>query len=178
MGLFVRFLIYIKFGINRRYARLRGATIGKNVLINFKLAKKANHNLIIDDDVICETSYLDLRSPIHIHNNCIINNDVVFIRASHYVDDNTKFTTRYYPILEIESYSWLCTGCHILPNVTKISRGTIVSAFSTLVRNTEEMDVIGKDGNPIRKHNAVFSDLVVPSLQGGDFLYYKEARHS
>lgn len=175
-GLVIRLLLNLKYSLYRNCARKKGASIGKNVIIPLKLALKANSNLIIGDDVICETSNLDLRGKICIESYNIINKDVSILRVSHFIDDDNKFTTRYYPELTIESYSWLCTGCNILPNVTTISKGSVISAFCILSHNTNEMDVIGKDGNFHRKHNSLFKDLVVPSLKGGDYYYYKEAR--
>lgn len=176
LGLTVRFIKNIKYSFIRNFARLNGATIGKGVIIPFKLARKANHNLTIEDEVICETHDLDLRSEIIIKAKCVINRDVVILRVSHYIDNDTKFTTRYYPPLIIESYSWLCTGCHILPNVTRIAEGTVVSAYTTLSRNTQELDVIGSNGKQLRKHTSKFSDLVIPKLMGGDLLFYRIAR--
>ena len=136
-GLLIRFLIYLKFAFNRYLANKRGAKIGENTILPLKLAIKANKNLTIGANTICETSCLDLRGPIVIGDNCIINQQVQIIRVSHKIDDNREFTTRYYPPLIIEPFSWLCTGCHILPSVNRISMGSVISAFSTLVKNTE-----------------------------------------
>lgn len=176
LGLVVRWFIYTKFMIIRKYATYKGAEIGDSSLITWGLAKRANKNLKIGSNVICETSDLDLRGKITIQDNCIINKQVQIIRVSHFIDNNREFATRYYPPLTIESYTWLCTGCHILPNVTKIASGTVVSAFTTLTHNSSEMDVIGSDGKVLRKHDTVFNNLITCSLCGGDYKYYKLAR--
>lgn len=175
-GLVVRFLKFLKFASFRQIARFHGATVGKDVILPLSLARKANSNLIIGDDSSIEECELDLRSKIIIGKKCIINKNVQILRVSHFIDNNTQFSTRYYPPLIIEEYSWLCTGCHIMPSVTHISKGTVVSAFSTLIKNTSEMEVIGANGNAMRKHNSVYSDLVVCSLRGGDFRYYLASR--
>lgn len=176
IGLLIRFWYFCKFGIIRRIARMRGATIGADSIIPYKLAKNANRNLIVGDDVICETSSIDLRGKVNIGSKCIINKNVQILRVSHFIDNNRKFATRYYPELTIEPYTWLCTGCRILPNVTSVARGSVVSAYSILAKNTQEMDVIGSSGDVLRKHNTVFDDLVVVSLKGGDFRSYLHAR--
>jgi len=109
----------------------------------------------------------------------IINKGVSIIRVGHYIDDCPTFATRYYPDLKIESYSWLCTGCRILPSVETIREGTVVGAYSVLTKDTEQMGVYAGSPAILRKrHNTKFEDLVVPSLMGGDFVYYIKARGS
>lgn len=177
VGLTIRFLHYLKFASFRQIARFRGAKIGRDVIIPFSLARRANENLIIDDDSSLEKCDLDLRSKIIIGKKCIINKKVKILRVSHYIDNNTQFSTRYYPPLIISDYSWLCTGCNILPSVTHIGKGSVISAFSTLVKDTSEMDIVGANGSVIRKHTSLYTDLVVCSLRGGDFRYYYTSRH-
>lgn len=141
------------------------------------MAKKANENLIIGTDTIIETDNLDLRSKIVVGDHVIINKDVVVIRVSHYIDDNTLFQTRYYPDLIIEDYSWIATGAKILPQVDRIEYASVCGAYSVIVKNTQKMGVYG--GNPaikIKEHNTSFCDLVVCSLVGGDLRYYTKAR--
>lgn len=178
IGLIARFRIYLIFAFNRRIAILRGAKIGDASIIPFALAKKANKNLVIGDDCILETAELDLRSPIVIEDHCIINKGVQIIRLSHYIDDNAVFKTRYYPDLVIHSYTWLATGCKILPNCNDIAKGTVVGAFSVLSRNTEENGVyVGFPAIKKRTHNTLFDQLIVCSLKGGDLKNYVKARY-
>lgn len=170
IGLVARIRIYLKFAINRRIAVLRGAKIGDSSIIPFSLAIKANKNLVIGNDCILETSNLDLRSPIEIEDHCIINKDVQIIRLSHYIDDDALFQTKYYPDLIIHSYTWLATGCKILPNCCNIAKGSVVGAFSVLSQDTEECGVyIGFPAIKKRTHNTLFDKLVVCSLMGGGF---------
>ena len=68
----------------------------------------------------------------------------------------------------------LATSCVILPSVTRIETQSIIGAFSVLVRNSNEDGVYS--GNPakeLRKHEGRFDKLVVCSLKGGDYNYYK-----
>lgn len=177
IGLLNRSLKYARYGVIRCYARLRGATIGQNTIITWKLAHRANSNLVIGDDVVIETDDLDLRSKIIVKNNVIINKNVTIIRVSHYIDNDTLYRARYYPDLVINSYSWLATGCKVLPSVLCIEEGAICSAYSVITKDCERMGVYA--GNPallIKHHNTIFYDLVVPSLKAGDLLYYIKAR--
>ena len=176
LGLAIRLRIYFKYAIIRSIARFRGAKIGKNVIIPFSLALKANSNLEIGDDSSIEKCNLDLRSKIIIGNKVIINKDVQILRVSHFIDEDSDFSTKYYEPLIIEDFSWLCTGCHILPNVSYIKKGSVISAFATLVKSTEDMDVIGNFGQVLRKRGSVHNNLIVCSLRGGDLEYYYKAR--
>ena len=156
------------------YARFKGASIGKNVVMPFSLAKKENRNLVIGNDIIIETSDIDLRSKVVIKDHCIINKGVSIIRVSHYVDNSPYYRTKYYDDLVICSYSWLATSCVILPSVTRIETQSIIGAFSVLVRNSNEDGVYS--GNPakeLRKHEGRFDKLVGCSLKCGDYNYYK-----
>lgn len=176
MGLIVRLRTWLKFYVIRMIAVLNGAKVGKNVNMSLRLAMKANRNLVIGADVIIETSDIDLRDKVVIKDHVIINKHVSITRLSHFIDNNHEFTTRYYRPLIIESYSWLATGCHVLPSVDVIAKGSVIGAYSVLTKNTTEMDVVA--GNPakvIRKHNTLFDELVVCSLQGGDLMYYIKA---
>lgn len=177
LGLLSRISIYLRHEIIRSCARMRGARIGRNSILTWKLALRANANLTVGEDTIIETADLDLRDEIIIADHVIINRDVSILRVSHYIDDDTRYGTRYYPPLKIESYSWLATGCKILPSVTEIASGTVVGAYSILAGNTRSNGVY--TGNPAvlkRSHNTVFNNLVVCSLQGGDLRYYLQAK--
>lgn len=176
-GFISRLLLHIKYSIIRKIAIYRGAKIGNTSIIPYKLAVKANSNLVVGNDVIIESTKLDLRDKIIINDHVIVNKEVSIIRVSHSIDNDTFFSTKYYSPLVIHSYSWLATGCKILPSVQNISKGSIISAFSILVKDTEECGVYS--GSPAilkRKHDTMFTDLIVVSLMGGDFLFYKKSR--
>lgn len=178
VGYVVRLRLYIRYALRRMIARMHGAKIGENSLIPWKLAWKANPNLVVGNNVSINSSKFDLRGGIHIHDNVIINRDVEIIRWSHNVN-STEFSLKKYPTLIIEPYTWLATGSKVLPSCTHISRGTVVGAFSVLVSNTEENGVYsGFPAKIIKKKDVVWGDLVVVGLNGGDWKYYKTARKS
>lgn len=177
VGYIIRLYHFLKFGLRRMIARKRGATIGNNSIIPLQLALKANSNLVIGNDVSINTSCIDLRRKIQIHDNVVINRDVEIIRLSH--DYNSlDFHLKEYPSLIIESYTWLATGSKVLPSCSLIKCGTVLGAYSVLPYNTEEMSVYsGFPAKLIRKREDVWSDLVVVSMNGGDWRYYKQARN-
>ncbi len=125
VGLVPRIRNYLLFSFVRHWAIYRGAIVGENSIIPWKLAKKANSNLIVGNNVIIETDDIDLRSKVIIKDNVIINKGVSIIRVSHYIDDNTIYATKYYQTLVIESYVWLATGCTIMPSCTLVGYGAI-----------------------------------------------------
>ena len=110
----------------------------------WKLARRANKNLVVGEDCSIETANLDLRfggGKIIIHNHVIINKEVQIIRVSHHIDDNTEFSTRYFPDLHIGSYSWIATGTKILPQVTNIAEGCVcVELFRLLQEIVNKME--------------------------------------
>lgn len=177
IGLISRLYIYNSYVC--AVARRRGASIGVNSIINYKLAKKANKNLIIGDDTIVDTDSIDLRAPVTIGSHCIINKGVDIIRVSHKIDDDTEFTTRPYPMLVIEDYCWLATGSIVLPSVTSIARGSVLGAYSVTSKNTVSMGIyVGNPSQMIRTHNTIYNELVVCSLKGGDLKYFINALKS
>lgn len=72
VGLVSRYLSHIKYEYYVRIARRRGASIGHDVIITRKLAKKCNKNVKIGNHVSIETDKLDTRAPITIGNYVII----------------------------------------------------------------------------------------------------------
>lgn len=175
-GLLIRAKKHLINTLICKYARLKGARVGQNVVMPFSLAQKANINLIIGNDVIIESSNIDLRSKVMIEDHVIINKDVCILRVSHYIDNSPEYQTKYYDDLVICSYSWLATSCLILPSVSRIEPGSIIGASSVIAKNTNADGVYS--GNPakeLRKHKGRFDKLVVCSLKGGDYRFYKKA---
>lgn len=173
IGLIVRWRANHRYEKVRRIARKRGALIGENVVMPMELARIANKNLTIGNNVSIQTADIDLRSPVKIGNNVIIGKDVKILTASHNID-STEWEFKSYG-LEIEDYVWIATNAIIMPSCRKLSYGCVVGGASCVVKNTTPMEVYG--GNParsLRKRSVVHSNLVVESLLGGDYEHYKE----
>lgn len=176
VGYFVRLRQYIGYGIRRKIARLRGAKIGANSLIPWKLAWRANSNLEIGNNVSVGTYKLDLRGEVKILDNVIINRDVEIIRWSHDYT-SSDFKLRKYPPLIVESYTWLATGCKILPSCTKVAYGSVVGAFSVLVADTEENGIYsGFPAKKLKSKESIWKDLVIVGMNGGDWQYYRKVK--
>ena len=175
IGYIVRLFYYIKFGVRRKIARMGGAKIGKNSLIPWKLARMANENLEIGDNVSINSSGFDLRGKVTIMDNVIINRDVEIIRWSHEYD-SPDFKLKKYPTLVIEPYTWLATGCKILPSCNRIAYGSVVGAYSIVVKDTENNGVYsGFPAKKIKTKERVWDNLVIVSLNGGDWQFYRKA---
>lgn len=175
-GYVVRLIKYARFGFRRFIIRLKGGKIGQNSIVPLKLALKANSNLIIGNDVSINSSLIDMRRKVIIKDNVIINRDVEIIRLSH--DYNSRdFRLKEYSPLIIESYSWLATGCKVLPSCSHIETGTVIGAYSVLPYNTIANGVYsGFPAKQIKTKENCWDELVVVSLNGGDWKYYKKAR--
>ncbi len=172
IGLYPRVKRYIiqEYFINR-IARNKGASIGKNVNISKSLAKRANSNLIIGDNVSIQTDNIDLRAQVHIGNNVIIGKDVEIITCSHNVD-SPDWEHKSYGI-NIEDYVWLATRTFILPSCRKIEYGAVCAAGAVVVKNVEKMSIVA--GNPatfLKNRKCVHYKLVVESLLGNDLIAY------
>jgi acetyltransferase-like isoleucine patch superfamily enzyme len=173
IGLYPRFIKYVKLSYINYIARKRGAIVGAYSVIPYSLAKKANSNLIIGHNTVIQTDKIDVRSPVKIGNNVMIGRCEI-ITTSHYVD-SPDFEHKHYGI-EIEDYVWLTSYVLVTPSCRHIGYGAVASAGSVVVKNVEKMSIVG--GNPavhLRKREKVHTDLVVESLLGGDYKAYIKA---
>lgn len=168
----------IKLYIINRYinwvARRNGASIGKSVTMPYKLAKRANSNLVIGNHTSIQSDLIDLRIPIKIGNYVIIGSGVEIITVSHNID-SVDWEHKFYGI-QIEDYCWLATRSFILPSCRKIGYGAVCAAGSVVVKNVDSLSIVC--GNPakfLRKRVVVHSDLCVESLLGNDFISYINA---
>jgi len=176
-GLYPRYKRYL---INKYIvwvARKHGATIGECVTMPYKLAKKANSNLIIGDHTSIQSHLIDLRAKVKIGNHVIIGSDVEIIIVSHNVDSK-EWEHKYYGI-EIEDFCWLATRVFILPSCRSIGYGAVCAAGTVVARNVESMSIM--TGNPavlLRKRKDVHANLCVESMLGNDFMAYRNAYYS
>lgn len=132
----------------------------------------------IGDNVSINSSGFDLRGKIIIKDSVIINRDVEIIRWSHNYNSSV-FELRKYPPLVIEPYTWLATGCKILPSCTKIACGSVIGAYSVVVSDTEENGVYsGFPAKMLKKKTKVWNELVIPSLNAGDWQYYRNVKRN
>lgn len=175
IGLVVRWKQNFKYARARRIARKRGAQIGEGVIMPVALAKQLNKNISIGSHTSIQTCSIDTRSPLRIGCHVIIGSGVNIITTSHNID-SPDWEHKNYGLV-IDDYVWIATDALVLPSCRHLAYGTVVGAGSVVVRDTEEMDVVG--GNPakmLRKRKQVHENLVVESLLGGDYKIYKETR--
>ena len=101
-GLYPRTKKYIIQRYISSVARKNGAHIGECVTMPYKLAKKANSNLIVGNHTSIQTDLIDLRSKVIIGNHVIIGSGVEIITCSHNID-SPDWEFKSYG-LEIEDY--------------------------------------------------------------------------
>lgn len=177
LGYLVRLKRYIALKYIIFIAKKNGAIIGENTVIPLSLAKKANSNLIVGNNTSIQSDKFDLRSKIQIGNNVIIGSDVEIITCSHNIN-SVEWEFKSYG-LEIRDYVWIATRVFILPSCRIIDTGAVCGAGSVVVKNVNEMTVVG--GNPaehIKNRKQVHSNLIVESLLGGDFKQYITSRNN
>jgi maltose O-acetyltransferase len=175
IGIFPRLFKFILFSLNCSIARAKGAKIGTNAIIPFSLAKKANKNLTIGNNVSIDTNMIDLRIPIWIGDNVIIGSNVEIITSSHNIDSQ-EWEYKPYGLI-IEDFVWIASKALILPSCKFIKRGGVIGAGSVVAKNVDEMSVVvGNVAYHLRFRKCIHSDVVVESLRGGDFLKYIQVR--
>ena len=176
-GLIPRYINYLRNSFIVWLARRRGAVIGKCVTIPYRLAMKANENLVIGDHTAIGTARLDLRARVAIGSHVIIGADVEVITVSHQVD-SPDWEYKPYGIT-IDDYCWLATRVLILPSCQKIGRGAVCAAGAVVASDIAAVHIVA--GNPakylrMRKH--VHTNLCVEALLGNDYLAYVKAHRS
>ena len=173
-GLAPRFISFLKNSYIIRLARKRGATVGNNVTMPYKLAKKSNKNLIIGNHTSIQTEHIDLRAKVEIGNYVIIGSDVEIITVSHNVD-SLDWEHKTYGLI-IEDYCWLATRAFILPSCRKIEYGAVCAAGTVVATNIAAMQiVVGNPAKLLRTRKNVHKDLCVESMLGNDYMAYKRA---
>ncbi|MEY3499165.1 MAG: hypothetical protein RL308_834 [Bacteroidota bacterium] len=171
IGVLARLKRHLLYTYSRYVAIKNGASIGINVVLPLALAKRANANLTIGDYSVLQSDMIDIRAKVTIGNNVIIGAGVEIITCSHNID-SPDWEFKPYGII-IEDYVWLATRTFVLPSCRKIGFGAVCGAGTLVVKNVERMQVVsGSPAEFIRIRKQVHSDLIVPSLLGGDLLIY------
>ena len=172
IGFLARLEKHLKCSYARYIARKNGATVGVNSVFSIALAKKANRNLTIGSNSSIQTDLIDMRAKVTIGSNVIIGSGVEIMTCSHDID-SLDWVFKPYGII-IEDYAWLATRVFILPSCRKIGFGAVCGGGSLVVKNVEAMQVVsGSPAEFIKMRKQVHSDLIVPSLLGGDLMIYK-----
>ena len=175
IGLIPRLRSFIFNSICVWIAQKKGAHIGKQVSLPYRLAKKANKNLSIGDHSSIQTDLIDLRSPVAIGSHVIVGSGVEILTTSHFVDSQ-EWEHKHYGIT-IEDYAWIATRAFVLPSCRKIGLGAVCAAGSVVAKEVPKMAIVA--GNPaelIRQRADVHSNLIVESLLGNDLISYIRAR--
>lgn len=134
----------------------------------------ANSNLTIGAHSSIMSSMLDLRNPIVFGEHVIMGWSSKILTTSHDID-SPEFEQKNGGLV-VGDYVWIPSKIDILPSCREIGYGAVISSGSCVVKNVEPMSVVG--GNPakeFKKRKCVHSNIVVESLQGGDFELYKRA---
>jgi acetyltransferase-like isoleucine patch superfamily enzyme len=172
IGFLARLEKHLKCSYARYIARKNGATVGVNSVFSIALAKKANCNLTIGSNSSIQTDLIDMRAKVTIGSNVIIGSGVEIMTCSHDID-SLDWVFKPYGII-IEDYVWLATRVFILPSCRKIGFGAVCGGGSLVVKNVEAMQVVsGSPAEFIKMRKQVHSNLIVPSLLGGDLMIYK-----
>ena len=171
LGIGARLKKYFYYSYSRYVARKKGAIIGYNTVLPLSLAKKANRNLIIGENSSIQTDLIDLRTKVTIGSNVIIGSGVEILTCSHLID-SPEWEFKAYGIM-IEDYVWIATRAFILPSCRKIGYGAVCAAGALVTRDVETMSVIsGSPALHLKTRGQVHSNLIVPSLLGGDLKIY------
>lgn len=173
-GLIPRYISHLRNIYIVWLARRRGAVVGECVTMPYRLAKRANANLVVGSHTAIGTDRLDLRARVAIGSHVIIGSDVEIITVSHAVD-SPDWEHKPYGIT-IEDYCWLATRTFVLPSCQKIERGAICAAGSVVARNIAAMEIVaGNTAKLLRMRKQVHTDLCVEALLGNDFVAYVDA---
>ena len=141
----LRLLIY------RSYFSSKTLSVGDNVFITTAHFRQDAKILVRDFVEIGSGVYIDYSGDVIIGNNVAISESAKIYTHNHTVKEgfsNWHKNPITFSQLEIEDDAWIGAATIILPQVTKISKGSIVGAGSVLTSNTEKYGIYV--GNPAK----------------------------
>ncbi|WP_141604628.1 acyltransferase [Terrilactibacillus laevilacticus] len=173
IGLITRYYRYLKIVKIKRKFTKQGAILGENVCIGRKTTIHNPKDLIIGDSTVITGADLDARGRLMIGSNCIINDGVRILSATH------NYNSPYYELekkeVEIKDFAWLATDSKILPGVC-IGKGAIVGAGSVVAKDIPDMAIaIGNPCKIIGYRTQIHDGIPTEILVGGDFKEYSGA---
>lgn len=170
LGLIKRFIKYKVYRLKYYKFTSGSGKIEENVYIDKKCIIGAPQNISIGKGTVITKANLDARGGIEIENNCIINDGVKIISATH--DYNSSTYDLIKKKVKIGEYSWLATDSMILPGVT-IGKGAIVGAGTVVAKDIPEMAIcVGNPAKIIGYRERIHYDVPICSYVGLDYKYY------
>ena len=121
----------------------------------YKLAKKANSNLIVGNHTFIQSDLIDLRAKVSIGSYVMIKSGVEILTCSHDID-SVDWEHKAYG-MEIEDYCWIATRAFVLPSCRHIGYGSVCAAGSVIASNVDSMSVmVGILSNFTKKRKSSF----------------------
>ncbi len=139
----IQLLPLIGILLKSKLLRLKGAQLGKLVIIGKAKFQGRLVNLKIGDQVSLGRCEIALHDKVKIENFAVLNDGVILLTASHGLTD-PQWKHKKKPIL-ISEYAWIATNAIILPGVT-IGRVAVVGAGAVVREDVPDYAVV--TGNP------------------------------
>lgn len=170
LGAIRRWLTFFKFYRNRKRLIKKGSVIGKNTCIGKRTIVVNPSGLKIGKSTVITDGNLDARGRLVIGNNCIINDGVRILTATH--DYNSKDYELIRKQVVISDYVWLATDCKVLPGV-EIGYGAIVGSGTIVSKNIPDMAIcVGNPAKIIGHRINIHDGFPTEKLVGADLEEY------
>lgn len=170
LGIARRALTYFKFYKVKVKLVKSGAEVGENACINKKTVIINPSELKIGNSTVITQSNLDARGGLEIGNNCIINDGVRILTATH--DYNSPNYELIKKKVTIKDYAWLATDCKILPGAV-VGYGALIGCGAVVSRNVPDMAIcVGNPAKVIGYRKDVHNGFPTEKLVGGDLEAY------
>ncbi len=127
--------------IRNFFYRISGLSLGKRSYIHYGARFYQPSNIFIGQGtIIGDHAFIDGRDIVKIGSNVDIASEVRIYNSEHDINDE-NFSAVLSPVI-VEDFVFIGPRVTILPGVT-IGRGAVVAAGSVVVRNVEELDLVG-----------------------------------